>query len=127
MEDWWWVFFVFLITYGIQDESRRRALRSIEAKLGEVLRRLGGDPATIEAQLRQADQAAEAAAEAQELRLPKAAIPWGLVFMAVVGAAGALVGYWISPEAVYSGGAIGALIGLVLGTLVYGFREGLRA
>src|SRR5262245_30508815 len=127
MQDWWLLYIAFLIL-AAQGEAHRRALQSIEAKLGAALRRLGGDPAAIEAELKRADDTAEAelkraddTAEAEQRGLARRSVPLGLLLMVAGGAVGALAGWWWGPaERAWAGGAIGGLAGFVLGSFLHG-------
>jgi ferric-dicitrate binding protein FerR (iron transport regulator) len=122
MQDWWLLYLAFVIL-AAQGEAHRRSLRSVEAKLGAALRRLGGDPGAVESELKRADEAAEA----EQRGLARRSVPLGLVLMVAGGAAGALAGWWWGPaERAWAGGAIGALAGFVLGGFLHGLREGMR-
>lgn len=119
----WWLFYVALILVMAQADAHRRALRSVEAKLAEVLRRLGGDPAAVEAALRRADESADR----DNRQLVYRSFPLALLLLVVGVALGAVIGWQVRGEdAAYAGGAFGGLIGYALGNFLHGLAEGLR-
>lgn len=123
MPEWmWWFLYACFLIVAVQLDGHRRALRRIDAKLDAALRRLGGEAASVEAELRRSDDAAEA----ENRRLVKRSLPLGVLLLVAGGAAGAVAGWLASPDRALAAGAVGAFAGFALGTFLHGFREGLH-